>query len=89
MKKLCVVVVIVLGCVSFGTLSSIKDDPVVIPPSKQRIGNADSGYHYIINGDYVNSGIPFGMYNLGFKKKKRTFLTGKMKMLKCAMISTS
>jgi len=74
MKKLCVVVVIVLGCVSFGTLASINDDPVVIPPSKQRMGNADSGYHYIINGDYVNSGIPFGMYNLGFKKEKTNLL---------------
>src|SRR6478735_8320758 len=74
MKKLLVVVVIVLGCISFVSITSVKDDPVVIPPSKQRFGNADSGYRYIITGDYVNSGIPFGLYNLGFKKEKANIL---------------
>ena len=74
MKKLFVFAVIVLGCISFVTITSLHDDPVVIPPSKQRIGNTDSGYHYIITGDYVNSGIPFGLYNLGFKKEKTNIL---------------
>ena len=74
MKKLIVAVVIVCSCISFVTISFVKDDPVVIPPSKQRIGNADSGYQYIITGDYVNSGIPFGLYGLGFKKEKTNIL---------------
>src|SRR4029078_12472968 len=74
MKKLFVALGIVISCISFVTIASVEDDPVVIPPSKQRMGNADSGYHYIINGDYVNSGIPFGMYNLGFKKEKKNLL---------------
>jgi len=74
MKKLFVAAVIVFGCISFVTITSLHDDPVVIPPSKQRIGNADSGYHYIVTGDYVNSGIPFGLYNLGFKKEKANIL---------------
>ena len=28
----------------------------------QRTGNADSGYHYLIYGDYVRSGIPYNAY---------------------------
>ncbi len=74
MKKLFVAIVIVAGCVSFVTISSSHDGPVFVPPSKQRTGNADSGYHYIINGDYVNSGIPFSLYGLGFRKEKRDIL---------------
>jgi len=74
MKKLFVAVVIVISCISFVAITSVREDPVVIPPTKQRIGNADSGYSYIITGDYVNSGIPFGLYNLGFKKEKTNIL---------------
>jgi len=74
MKKLLVAVVIVCSCISFITITVVKEDPVVIPASKQRVGNPDSGYHYIITGDYVNSGIPFGLYNLGFKREKSNVL---------------
>jgi hypothetical protein len=73
MKKIIVAVVIVISCISFVEITS-NDDPVPIPPSKQRFGNADSGYHYIISGDYVNSGIPFNLYHLGFKKEKGNIL---------------
>ena len=88
MKKLFVAAVIVFGCISFVTITSLHDDPVVIPPSKQRIGNADSGYHYIVTGDYVNSGIPFGLYNLGFKKEKANILDRQNETRRCVMIST-
>jgi len=74
MKKVAVAIGIVFSCISFVTITSLEDDPVFIPPSKQRIGDADSGYQYIITGDYVNSGIPFGLYNLGLKKEKTNFL---------------
>jgi len=74
MKKLFVAIGIVVSCISFVTITSVKGDPITVPPSKQRIGNADSGYHYIITGDFVKSGIPFGMYNLGFKKEKDNVL---------------
>src|SRR6266498_765383 len=73
MKKIIVTAVVVISCISFIEITS-NDDPVPIPPSKQRVGNPDSGYHYIITGDYVNSGIPFDFYNLGFKKEKLNLL---------------
>jgi mono/diheme cytochrome c family protein len=50
------------------------DDPVPIPPSPQRKGNADAGFRYIVTGDYVNSGLPLSFYRLGFGKDKRNVL---------------
>ncbi|HMG67078.1 MAG TPA: hypothetical protein VK588_05295 [Chitinophagaceae bacterium] len=70
MKKIIVAAVIVAVCISFVTITSNPDDPVFIPPSKQRTGNADSGYQYIITGDYVKSGIPLNLYHYIFKKEK-------------------
>ncbi|HEY2720136.1 MAG TPA: hypothetical protein VGI82_00330 [Chitinophagaceae bacterium] len=74
MKKLLIASVLVIACISFITLTSKPDDPVFVPPSKQRTGDADSGYRYIITGDYVNSGIPINFYSLGFKKEKKDIL---------------
>jgi mono/diheme cytochrome c family protein len=42
-----------------------EDKPVAIPPSKQRIGDAQKGYDYLITGDYVKGGIPINVYFLG------------------------
>jgi hypothetical protein len=50
------------------------DDPVAIPPSPQRVGNPDSGYQYIITGDYVNSGLPLLLYRMGMGMNKNDFL---------------
>lgn len=33
-----------------------------IPPSGQRTGDAQKGYDYLINGDYIRSGLPFSFY---------------------------
>jgi len=49
-------------------------DPVEIPPSLQRSGNPDSGYQFIVTGDYVNSGLPSFFYRLKFGKDKSNFL---------------
>jgi hypothetical protein len=73
MKKFIVCAIVVISCISFVAITS-ESDPVPIPPSKQRFGNADSGYRYIITGDYVKSGIPLGMYHFAFKKEKNNLL---------------
>ncbi|HEV8286260.1 MAG TPA: hypothetical protein VGQ09_18255 [Chitinophagaceae bacterium] len=69
MKKLIVASVVMIMCISFVVITS-NDDPVPIPLYKQRLGNADSGYQYIITGDYVKSGLPLGLYHLALKKEK-------------------
>lgn len=38
-----------------------------IPPSKQRAGDAEKGYQYLITGDYLKSGIPYSFYKLAVK----------------------
>jgi mono/diheme cytochrome c family protein len=69
MKKIIVSGLIIISCISFVAVTS-DEEPVRILPSQQRLGNADSGYQYIITGDYIKSGLPFSMYRLAFKKEK-------------------
>jgi hypothetical protein len=75
MKK---VLVILLCCIAAAGFSPFfqpgPEDPVPILPSPQRRGIADSGYQYIITGDYVNSGLPISLYRLGMGKDKRNLL---------------
>lgn len=73
MKKLIVCAGVVMSCFAFVAITS-NNDPVPVPPSQQRFGNADSGYHYIITGDYVKSGIPLNMYHFAFRKEKANLL---------------
>ena len=37
-----------------------------LTPSPQRIGNASNGYDYLIEGDYVNNGIPYSAFIVGY-----------------------
>ena len=69
MKKIIVGGLIIISCISFVAVTS-DEEPVRILPSQQRLGNADSGYQYIITGDYIKSGLPLSMYRLAFKKEK-------------------
>ena len=74
MKKIIVAIILLMSCISFIALTSNEDDPVPIPPSRQRIGNADSGYQYMITGDYVKSGLPLNLYNMILKKENTDLL---------------
>ena len=40
------------------------ESAVYIPASTQRSGEAQKGYDYLINGDYIKSGLPFSFYKL-------------------------
>jgi mono/diheme cytochrome c family protein len=56
-----------------------EEDPVYIEPSEQRSGNAQKGYEYLINGNYIQSGIGYDYYLLINGKNKNNLLqrTGK------------
>ncbi len=46
-----------------------ENDPVPIPPSKQRMGgDSAKGFHYLVNGDYVKGGIPESIFRMGIGK---------------------
>ncbi len=55
------------------------DKAQYIPPSIQRAGDAQKGYQYLITGDYLKSGLPYGYFNLINGKDKHNYLnrTGK------------
>lgn len=38
--------------------------PVYIPASEQRDGDAARGFDYLVNGDYLKSGLPYSLYKL-------------------------
>lgn len=53
-------------------------DPVpksqYIPASKQRNGNAKEGYQYLVTGDYLKSGLPYGYFKILNGKDKHNYL---------------
>ncbi|MES2649754.1 MAG: hypothetical protein V4717_22945 [Bacteroidota bacterium] len=51
-----------------------NDKPQFIPPSVQVIGNPDSGYQYLVNGDYLKSGFPYSFFRKAGVKEKTNFL---------------
>ena len=38
----------------------------ILPSYSQRSGDPDSGYHYLVYGDYVNSGVPYNAFTAVF-----------------------
>jgi mono/diheme cytochrome c family protein len=76
MKKLFVIFGITGTCLAFTATNLIGsvNDPVYIPPSKQRSGDAAAGYKYLTTGDYLRSGIPLSYYKMAFGKNSLNYL---------------
>lgn len=73
------VLVLVASCFSNqATVSKEEEkadsDYVFIPPSPQILGNADSGYQYLVTGDYLKSGFPLSLFKMTGAKEKENFL---------------
>ena len=85
MKKLIVLFFIAVSCFAFATLADKygKEEPEPISPSKQRTGDAATGFQYLITGDYLKSGIPYSMFFLGSPRDTNNYLqrTGNNKNL--------
>ncbi|HCL82479.1 MAG TPA: hypothetical protein DIC22_00825 [Chitinophagaceae bacterium] len=69
---------VISGCVCLSFSSAIfmntGSDPVPIPPSKQRTGNAETGFKYLTTGDYLRSGIPLSYFKMVFGKSSLNYL---------------
>jgi hypothetical protein len=76
MNKLLVILIFAATCLAFTSIYhwSNGDDPVPIPPSKQRTGDPKKGYTYLTTGDYLKSGIPLSYFKLGFGKASTNYL---------------
>jgi hypothetical protein len=76
MKKLFVVLTVALLCLSYSSifLSDPAGEPVPIPASIQRNGDAKNGFEYLTTGDYLRSGIPLSYFKMGFGKNSMNYL---------------
>lgn len=84
MKKIFIISLLVISGFAFVNINNrLKENPEFIQPSKQRTGNAATGYQYLITGDYLKSGIPFNLFLLGTGKDTTNYLerTGNNKNL--------
>lgn len=70
MKKYTITLFILFFCVFAGARIYEELKPVYIQPSKQNIGNADSGYQYLIYGDILKSGVPYSFFKMANGKSK-------------------
>jgi hypothetical protein len=58
MKKLLILSILYITCLSFRFFIH-SEEPVFVPPSPQRTGgDSAKGYYYLINGDYIKGGVP-------------------------------
>lgn len=78
MRKAIYIIALAMCCCFFISAINISanepDKPVYIPESKQRIGNAEAGYTYLVTGDYVKSGIPYDFFLMAAGKNKKVYL---------------
>jgi mono/diheme cytochrome c family protein len=74
MKKIKLVGIIIICCISYISFITDENKPVPIPATPQQIGNASVGYKYLITGDYLKSGIPYNLFLLAFGKDKSNYL---------------
>jgi mono/diheme cytochrome c family protein len=79
MKKMLVLGLLGIGALAFTRVISVgpgagREEPVAIPASPQRGGDVAAGYHYLVTGDYIKSGIPYDYFLLGFGRTSTNFL---------------
>src|SRR5579863_5326399 len=69
--------VLVLGLMGLAFSQALRwegEQPVPIPASPQRSGDAAAGYRYLTTGDYIKSGIPYDFFLLGFGRTAANYL---------------
>lgn len=70
MKRATILTAVLAGILALG--AAVVDhsipEPVPIAPSPQRVGDAQKGYDYLVNGDYVKSGLPHAVFKLAPKE---------------------
>src|ERR1700743_2649911 len=76
MKKILLIALVGVAGLAFATTLRfpVGQEPVSIPASPQRGGDASEGYRYLVTGDYIKSGIPYDYFLLGFGKTAANLL---------------
>ncbi|MEO5893389.1 MAG: c-type cytochrome [Ferruginibacter sp.] len=85
MKKITALFIISAICFAFVNIADKfnRDEPEHIEASKQRTGDAVTGYNYLTTGDYLKSGIPYSLFTMAAPKDSNNYLqrTGNNKNL--------
>jgi hypothetical protein len=69
MKKLLFLSILFITCLSFRFFIQRSDEPVFVTPSVQRTGGDSArGYDYLLNGDYIKSGVPEIVFRKAYDK---------------------
>ena len=74
MKKMIVLILLGMVGIAFTEALRMEDEPVPIPASPQRSGDAAKGYAYLTTGDYIKSGIPYNYFFIGIPKDSNNYL---------------
>jgi mono/diheme cytochrome c family protein len=81
MKKMWVLGLLGMIALAFTRIISVdpgpgsgREEPMPIPASPQRGGDVAAGYHYLVTGDYIKSGIPYDYFLLGFGRTNTNYL---------------
>lgn len=76
MKKSLMLLGFAVAGLAFSSIMPWKggDEPVSIPPSKQRTGDAKTGFTYLTTGDYLKSGIPLSYFRMMFGSGSANYL---------------
>jgi len=76
MNKLIILLFIIATGFTFSTLQMPLEEPepVYIPESVQRTGDAKKGYEYLVTGDYLKSGVPLDFFTMALGKDNNNFL---------------
>lgn len=75
--KLWTIIFALISCIAFCAFAirTHNDDPVPISPSLQRTGGDPAkGYDYLVNGDYIRSGVPYQIYLFGAGTDSNNYL---------------
>lgn len=76
MKKAVLISLAFIGLFTLAGFSANNNElePTPIPVSKQRTGDTEKGYEYLVTGNYVSSGIPYKVFIRAFGKAKTNHL---------------
>ncbi len=74
MKKLMMMLVVCGIWIAYVAFTNDPHKPVHVPPSVQQQGDAAKGYDYLVNGDYIKSGIPYYLFLRTLKKDTLNYL---------------
>ena len=75
-QRLFIVIISLVACISIASINIGEPfkEGVFIEPNEQMAGDKHKGYDYLVNGDYLKSGLGYNYYVLLNGKDKRNFL---------------